>query len=212
MVYQKDICYLFYGKPAYVVRKGDDHPSKVIGDAAICFVLNLANCPDLYRIFAFDTGAFFGKRYDEYMPRGVSIDDFELSADRCNAAKIVGAFFGTNEGYYDGNTRHDIPISNLDFVSQTLVNMARSTISDSFDERCCSVELQFDCDIKLAPGVLQTIVMPTVIAGEHEVREACTTRWNIRPVGYRLKRSPASARTDVIFERLGQYYTQEGLL
>jgi hypothetical protein len=109
--YKKELIYLFYGKPAYKLRRDTSLTTRLLGDAAVCFVLNTNALPNIHRVFALDTGAAFGNRYDDHLPGKVSIDDFEMEAHCNSAAKLVSAFFGSNEKYVDGVAKNDIEVS-----------------------------------------------------------------------------------------------------
>lgn len=169
--YKKKLLYMFYGKPAYRLRRGsDDLITRLLADAAVCFVLNAIKGPDMHRAFALDTGASFGHRYDDYLPQGVSIDDFEIAANPDTVAKLVKAFFGENEKYVNGSSRRDIKISALDRVSEVYNAIASSTVSP-FDERACTCELQYDAELEINKDLTHTVVMPDVLFGERQVQK-----------------------------------------
>jgi hypothetical protein len=136
-----NLIYLFYGKPAYRLKRGSNLATIFLGDAAVCFVLNTMKLPKLHRVFALDTGASFGKRYDDYFPGGISIDDFELDANCNSGAKLVKAFFHDNEKYVNGVVKSGITVTGLDVVSDAYKGILSTPVSSSFDERACTCEL-----------------------------------------------------------------------
>ena len=206
-VYRTPLCYLFYGKPSYQIRKKTPGASRILGDAAVCFVLRIDALPKLARLFAVDTGAYFGHRYDDYLPGGICIDDFEMPATVAYLSRLVGAIYGSNEAYYHGEPNNSVNISPLDRVSEVLSGLCAASFSGSFDERCCSCEIQIDCDIQLESSILETIVVPAKLLDDPLVLDACRNRWNIKPICYRFKRATPEARTEVICEKLGDYYS-----
>ncbi|TCU33145.1 hypothetical protein EV129_117142 [Rhizobium azibense] len=209
--YKKDLSYFFYGKPAYKLGNHSGAASKQLGDAGVCFVFDLGTLPTIYKSFALDTGACFGKRYDEYLPMGVGIDDFGLPADQAYLAKVVAAFYGGNRSYFVGDGRHDVAPPGLDVASQAYADIARSVVSLQFDDRACTCEIQLDQPVALANARLLTVVMPDKAFDDPEVKIALG-RWDVRPVLYRMKRARPGERTEVIHEKLGDFYELSGLI
>lgn len=210
--YRKDLSYFFYAKPTYKLRRGESLATRLLGDAAICFVLDAHTMPEPLRTFALDTGASFGGRYDDLLPNGVGIEDFELPPTVRACAQLVTAFYGDNRSYYDGIMKSALPTSALDRVSEVISSIGKSVASQAFDERACSCEIQFDVAISLKTCKIETIVMPAVLYSEPEVSEIVSNKWKTKPVVYRFKRSTPEERTEVIFENLGRYYEHEKLI
>lgn len=209
--YKQPLLYLFYGKPAYKIQGRKEAATKILGDAAVTFVLDIASLPSIYRSFALDTGAAFGSRYDELLPEGLSIEDFSLSNDYTDFARFVTCFFGNNREYYLGNPSHTNNPSPLDVVSTSMRDIAHSVSSTNFDERACSCEIQLEDEISLSVADIITVVMPDRLFDDGEVRSALAA-WGVKPVLYRMKRALPSERTEVIAERLGDLYEAEGYM
>ena len=183
--YKKDLIYLFYGKPAYKLRRDASPTTRLLGDAAVCFVLNTNELPNMHRAFALDTGAAFGNRYNDNLPGKVSIDDFEMEAHCNSAAKLVSAFFGNNEKYVDGIVKSEIEISGLDVISDAYKAIATTVVSTEFDERACTCELQYAVEIELNKDSVRCIVMPHIMGGERWVQEKMS-EWGVQPILYRF--------------------------
>lgn len=197
--------YFFYGKPSYRLPKASSMPTKVLGDAAVCFVFDLSTLPDLHKVYSFDTGGFFAQRYDDYLPTGVAMADFELAPEHQILAQTVAAFFGSNRNYYAGTVKAGLTIPALDRASEVYAGLIRSSVSEHFDERVCTCELQFDRSISVPNVSLLTIVLPDVLYDDLEVQEILA-RWRIKPVLYKFKRSRPDERTEVIYDKLGDFY------
>jgi hypothetical protein len=157
-------------------------------------------------MFAFDTGAYFGERYDNYLPNGLLIADFELPAEHEMLLQLVTAFFGNDRNYYDGVAKDSLSIPALDRASEVYANIIRSSVSEDFDERACTCELQFDEPISLTKSNLITIIMPGVLYDDPEVRRIVSVELEILPVVYRFKRAKPEERTEVIYQKLGEFY------
>jgi hypothetical protein len=206
--YKKELVYLFYGKPAYKLSRGRNPTTRLLGDAAVCFVLNATKLPSLHRAFALDTGAAFGNRYSEYLAGNISVDDFEIEAKCDSAARLVSTFFGGNKKYIGGEVRSDIEISGLDVVSDAYKAIASASVSSTLDERACTCELQYDAEVMLNNDTVQSVIMPDKMFGEKFVQEKMK-EWGVKPIIYRLVRAEPGERTAVICEKLFEYYDRE---
>ncbi|MDX8347384.1 hypothetical protein SLH49_05230 [Cognatiyoonia sp. IB215446] len=209
--YKEPLLYLFYGKPAYKIQGRQNAATKILGDAAVTFVFNVHSLPKIHKSFALDTGAAFGSRYDQLLPAGLEIDDFGMSGEYTDFARFVTCFFGSNRDYYLGNPSNKNDPSPLDVVSTSMRDIANSVSSDRFDERACSCEIQLQADILLSDTSMVTIIMPDRLFDDEEVRRALTA-WKIKPVLYRMKRALPSERTEIIAEKLGDFYESEGYI
>ena len=205
------LLYFFYGKPSFKISKKHSIPTKILGDAAVCFVLDLSSLPEIHRAFALDTGAYHGKRYDNYLPNGLLLADFELPVGAQSLQQLVRAFFGDNERYYSGHAKADLTLDALDHASEVYANIIRSAVSSGLDERACSCELQFNQPIELLRECLITIIMPGLLYDDPEVKKF-VTEVGIIPILYRFKRASPDERTEVVYEKLGDFYEQRKLL
>jgi hypothetical protein len=179
-----------------------------MGDATVCFVLNVNKLPDAHRVFALDTGASFRNRYDGYfLGGGVSIDDFKLDPNDNSAAKLVSAFFGKNKNYFRGNAKPNIRISGLDIISDVYRAIATADVSDSFDERARTCELQYEVDLEINNDSLYTIIMPDRLWGDKRCKKKMKD-WGVKPITYMFRGGKPGDRTEIVFEKLGEYYGQ----
>jgi hypothetical protein len=206
--FKKDLLYLFYGKPLYRLKSDSDAVSNLSLDAAVCFVLKLNKLPDAHRVFALDTGAWFDKRYNIFFSRGVSVEDFELDINSESAAKLVSAFFGGNKNYFIGETKNDICISGLDIISDAYKAIATESVSNSFDDRARTCELQYGVELELNKESLHTIILPDKLMGDERCQEKMR-QWEIKPITYLFRRGIPGERTEIIFQKIGDYYERE---
>ena len=208
--YNEELVYLFYGKSSYRLKSDANSVSLLIGDAAVCFVLNVNKLPDAHRVFALDTGASFRNRYDGYFSGGgVSIDDFKLDSSDNSAAKLVSAFFGNNKNYFGGNAKPNIRIAGLDIISDVYRVIATAGVSGSFDERARTCELQYGVDIEINNNSLYTIIMPDRLSGDNRCK--AKDEWGVSPITYMFRGGKPGDRTEIVFEKLGEYYAQKSL-
>ncbi len=139
------------------------------------------------------------------------MEDFRLPNDCEWPAKLVAAFFGKNNNYFVGQPKKDVNLSALDRASEIYRSMMQTVVSVNFDDRACTCELQFNTSISIETARLLTIVMPDRLCEEPEVKEKLKL-WNVMPLPYRMRRSTPGGWTEVIIERLGDYYKANGLI
>jgi hypothetical protein len=176
----------------------------------VCFVLNVTKLPNAHRVFALDTGASFRNRYKTYFQGGVSIDDFELDPSSNDptsnsAAKLVKAFFGKNKNYFLGNAKHNIRIPGLDVLSDVYKAIATAVVSTSFDERARTCELKYGVDVEINSASLYTIIMPDRLWGDSRCKKKMKD-WGVKPILYMYRSGLPGDRTEIVFEKLGEYY------
>jgi hypothetical protein len=201
---EEGLLYFFYGKPSFKIPKRHSVPTRILGDAAVCFVFDLTTLPEIHRIFALDTGAYHGKRYDNYLPNGVLLSDFELPIHPETLQQLVSAFFGSNVNYYEGVAKESLKLDALDRASEVYANIVRSAVSE-LDERACTCELQFKQSILLSTARLVTVIIPSRLWDEAEVKTFFHDL-GVKPILYRFRRAKPEERTEVIYEKLGEYY------
>lgn len=209
-VFKERLAYFFYGKPSYVIRKGDEHASKLVPDAAVCFVLRTARLPAPVRVFPFDSGAAHDNRFAKHFPRGYASDDFQMAPSVESTQKFVGAFYGSNRKYFRGEITQQQRIAALDISSQTYVNIVSTPISNDFDGRCDSCEWQFACDIPLTADVVEAVVLPDAVLDDEEIRTHCRDIWRVEPISYFFRMTHLASRTDILYDRVGEHYRRQG--
>jgi hypothetical protein len=209
--YKEDLCYFFYGKPAYRIRSGGDAATRILGNAAVCFLFDLSLMPRVHRAFAFDTGAYFGERYDDFLPDGMKMDDFGLPSDCKWLGRLVSTFFGKNEDYYRGEPKPRIAPPALDRASEVYKSVIQCATSAVFDDRACTCEIQFNEPISLEGNGLLAVVIPDQLFDDPEVRGAFE-KWKIKPILYRMHRARSEERSEVIYQKIWDLYEDTGLM
>jgi hypothetical protein len=96
-VFNEDLIYAFYGRPAY--RSRYDDSIGLVARAPVIVVLS----PDLVvsgtRLYPFDTGAYAAGRYQRWLHSNTVVDDFAQPATSEAARLHVSAFFQSYENY-----------------------------------------------------------------------------------------------------------------
>lgn len=158
-VFNEKITYLFYGRPAYKYAV-EDEASTNLALYPISFLLNLGKVEKLKRVFPFDTGAMFHKRYKSFIPKKNAILDFELEPTTNRINDVVLHFFGANDEYQRFKPK-DFEIRPAFFETKSYVEMLRSFASAPADERRATIEIQADKTVSFGSGAIAGIILPT---------------------------------------------------
>ncbi|MDQ0350155.1 hypothetical protein [Ancylobacter vacuolatus] len=206
-VYDDDLLYLFYGRPAYkpAERAG---ASYMVELAPMCLVLKPSLLASARRSLPFDSGGF--SRYENLIGRGLSRQDFELSGDETAPSRLVTAFYGNNRNYYE-----QLPLQQPQFdVSRRTARALARLISDTSirndDDRCGTIEVQFSQPIRIAEA-LQAIVAPAAMLADPEVQRILEASPDAIPLAYKIygRFNPANYAS-AIYERVEQVLEGQG--
>ncbi len=178
--------FLFYGRPSYRVKKGANE--RLSYDWPIVLILDEKRIADLiYRIYPFDTGGFFIKKYEAFFDKGCKISDFEInSSDEESLRRIVGAFYQSNYEYFTGSSRKNVDIAIDEFEAGGLHEMARAPANPltrsrfSSDERSSSIEIQIKKKITLKDSIIGIILPEKYLDVKNWVQSI--DRWNVKKV------------------------------
>lgn len=100
-VFEEDLTYLFYGRPAYRTEKSIHKSLKY--NWPFCFIIDPAKVPNIHAVYPFDTGAFALDLYAGIFAKRAKIRDFKLEGDIRSAQKLVRHFFGDERAYLNGS-------------------------------------------------------------------------------------------------------------
>ncbi|MFI0845250.1 hypothetical protein [Mesorhizobium sp. IMUNJ 23232] len=162
--FKEELIYLFYGRPAYRIKKtlnGNlpfDWPVALIFDERII-------AKKISRLYPFDTGGFFIKKYERFFDKASTIGDFSLEPTLETILRVVSAFYQSNYEYFTGASRKNVDIAIDQFEAIGLHEMARQPADPEAssrvppDERASSIEAQLEEDLALS-GALRAVVCP----------------------------------------------------
>jgi hypothetical protein len=182
-VFKEDLIYLFYGRPAYRAKDGNN--ARLQFEWPIIFVFDPTKVRDIKRIYPFDTGAFELRLYAEFFDKDSQLSDFEMNTSFESVQKMVGAFYIDNNEYYLGETRRNVEMGNRQFEAQGLHELARlpgvqgtKLLPDrTRDERSSAIEVQVSKTISLKDALI-AVVLPQPYLGDSEVTSALH-RWGV---------------------------------
>jgi hypothetical protein len=182
-VFNKNLTYLFYGRPAY--RTNGAMGLQLKFQWPFCFVIDPVQTSGLQAVYPFDTGAFALGLYEGFFSSRTMRDDFRLPGDLAYARRIVGRFYENTKGYLNGvpNKSEQLPLTQ--FEAQGVQALALfpqrakyNPNSPERDERTTSIEIQVDQPINVKDATLALIV-PEPWKIEPEFQEAIT-RWALQ--------------------------------
>lgn len=180
-VYDDDLLYLFYGRPAYKPAENVG-ASFMVELAPICLVLSPSLLGAAVRSLPFDSGGF--DRYRNQIGPGLTRQDFEMPGDHTLPRRLVGAFYGTNRDYYHHTAlvQPEPPLSRR--AARALSRLITDKSIRNDDDRCGTIEVQFFDRIRLADA-LQAIVAPAQMFTDPEVISALEACPNAVPMPYK---------------------------
>jgi hypothetical protein len=153
-VFQEDLVYTFYGLPRY--KQCNLQPGTHSTSRPVCLVFKNGLISRAWKTFPFDSGAHHLRLYDAHIPPYIGRELFEIDGPGGDAARTVGAFFVTNEGYCLGSVALR-PEEHL--VASALWSLYAATGTVPFDQRAAAIEVIFNFDIELTP-YLEALVVP----------------------------------------------------
>src|SRR3989344_871882 len=146
------LLYFFYGRPAYRPNSASP-PTSAPGHAPVCFVLAPDCLPSIQRIYPFDSGAF--KFYSAQLHDRMTLDDFALDPQPDTAPRVVGAFFGSNEAYYDGRAISAKTFDPLELEAQCYHNLVLEKGTTTYDDRRGTIEITVKSSLTLSSSTVR---------------------------------------------------------
>lgn len=154
------LSYFFVGRPAFkrlIAREAE------YWELPMCLVVDF-NALKPKRVFPFDSGAFQGKLYPNFLNM-MSLDDFEVAADANAAQKIIGTFFASPRAYFNLKPR-----AADEFEARFDVNVLEEEIKalhkliafkeGAVDDRRFAIEYQIEGDWALEKDKVLAVVLP----------------------------------------------------
>lgn len=155
-VFKKDLLYFYYGKPSYPVGEKVEEYRTDLEYLPVCFVVDLRKV-SIYKVYPFDSGAFFANVYSDFLHRHMKIDSFELPCNEEGIKSYLSFMFGDNDKYFDGiAVKRDLTGEpNLD----ALLRMMTADGTMKFDERARTIEVISRDSVQLKDA-LKCVILP----------------------------------------------------
>jgi hypothetical protein len=207
-VYNEDLVYLFYGRPAYKPLS-NLLPTRIPEYLPMCLVLDSSLIEKATRILPFDSGGY--DRYRNFTGPELKRSDFELGPNADIPMRLVTAFFQTNKNYFQQK-----PTSNPEEIS-VLYGAARAygflTLDPALandDDRRSTIEIQISQSVPLA-DVLRAVVGPPALLSDDKVVQALDLLPQVQRVTYETYgRQQPSAYTALLYEYVARYLVAKG--
>jgi hypothetical protein len=225
-VFQEDLLYLSYGRPVFRVnsqvgsnKQGHNFP--------VCIILETNSIEYATRIFPFDSGAFDGELFQNFMHKKFKIGDFALdpnpSYPNCDgkvpisivAPKIVEVFYENNTKYYKNTEyRKSLKFDNdeLCFEAKSYYSLIKSEEQQLFDDRRSTIEIQTDNAILLSPDIVSAVVLPGPFLDAKIVENTIFRKWHAEALNYTQFNDKPSAFIPVIRDIIGRFFIEKGFI
>jgi hypothetical protein len=184
-VFRENLVYLFYGRPAYRAKEGNN--ARLEFEWPIVFIFDPDKMTNIKRLFSFDTGAFKLKFYEDFFDNKSELLDFELEPTLETARKLVSAFYVDHKEYYHGASRKNVALGHREFEAQGIFELARlpgvqgtKSLHRVRDERSSAIELQIDATINFRDSLL-AVILPEPYLDDDEIKDALV-RWEVKEI------------------------------
>jgi hypothetical protein len=209
--FDEPLLYFFYGRPSYRVLKNFG-PTSLSCFSTACFIFDTQTLPKPKRIFPFDTGAWIGGYYSDFIHPEMNPLHFEVHPTYSDAAKIVDLFFGSNQSYYSGRCRPDLALDVLDMEGQCLKAMLSTPGRTKFDDRRGTIELQLEGPLSLNDAKVIGIVLPSHFMDDPAVRKFCDVELGTSTIPYDCHHASPAEDTRAIMEVVGKFFRERGYI
>lgn len=180
-VFQENLIYLFYGRPAYRSANGNRY-GESIALCPICFVFKPnALSQFVHRLFPCDSGAvnrplFEPQLYPSDLPA------IELEPDIESARRLVSLVFHTNKNYFFGKAVTGVGLQ-AGTVSHRYYELQMRQGPVDFDDRRSAIEVQFTQRIDLR-NHLSFVVLPREFLEDSGTSDTISNIWNCDTIAY----------------------------
>jgi hypothetical protein len=203
-IYDEDLLYLFYGRPAYRIKDRGFHD---IGYCPICFILKLNRSSlGLKRVMPIDSGGVAEGRFSPHIePWHRDLLELDTSVD--GAQKLVDVLYKDNRSYLYGACQ---PLDQFVDAPNVLVTQYVKMLHDAevskADDRRSVVEFQATTTVSLKDD-LQAVVLPEALLDQFDLRRTILNEWNALPITYpTFEATSPSDYTPVIRDRVVTFY------
>ena len=154
-VFEKNLLYFFYGKPAYPVAEKNRKNRTDEYYCPICFVVNPMKVK-IEKIFPFDTGAFKKGMYKDFIHRGMELSNYDMGNNLTSVLKYISIMFQNNKSYLVGHCKQ----TKSDLMEiQALLNMFNAKGAFEIDERADTIEIISAHEVNLISAA-ECIILP----------------------------------------------------
>lgn len=221
-IFEEDLLYFFYGRPSYRVNSNQKKSFSAAYPVGI--ILHPDAVKYAKRVYPFDTGAYAGGLFEDYMYKDFTLDSFlvDLCLEESGLisisdipSKIIAAFFENNTNYYYADKFRSIPDRDMEFDSfeaECYLELIRTKAEKVFDDRRSSIEVQIAETVDVLKDSIWAIVLPQSFLENERIQNVIIDELRVEPVTYPTFRSEPDFLIPIIMDRVGQFFSKEGLI
>jgi hypothetical protein len=199
-VFNEDLLYFFYGRPAF--RRAEDDQLRLSARAPVVMVFHADLVVHGRRLYPFDSGAFHAKRYQKWMHEGMCLSDFELEAEAAAPRRHVSAFFGNSRNYLRLRARRpQVPFAG-EFEVESLVALLEDPESVSADDRRLALEMQLAEEVPFDASSVCAILAPDELLEAPWLNDFLALNTSIEVVPYELELQRRAGHYQALLEQI----------
>jgi len=208
-VFNENLLYLFYGRPAYKVSQ-KNQPSGYIDDLPVSVVIKTGFDKELKRVYPFDSGAFIKGAYDAFIGTSYSVDDFLIEGNVKEIKRHISKYYDSNGAYLTGYPKDEVELD--DEHSEAYYRLITTDDYDDTDDRCYSIEAQCIDNISINDEV-DILVVPFSGLDDQDLMHnlKSSSIKNIETYEVYRRRSPSSYNSD-LYEKIRVHLYSKGVL
>lgn len=210
-VYDEELLYLFYGRPAYrpeieVLSTSDE------GFRPISIILYPDIDTAVARVVPIDTGAFSKGMFANHCPEALKKENFEIRFGVEAASRHVKAFFGNNKNYYLSRLRKDLSLDPTQLAAKAYTSIQTNTGQTKSDDRRSTIEVQVSADILLNENTVMAVALPEAFLENDQLRELIVDKWQADPIPYDIYHDRPVHDVREILSKVKDYFVQKGFM
>lgn len=209
-IFNKELTYLFYGKPAYRVS-GCKSSSRDPGRFPVSFVINLES-PQIEHVYPFDTGALSNSIFKDIFEDVVNPALFEIGSSLDCLQNFITCFYETDEKYFNCQPVVDQKcFSRFSFELVRTLMLVNEKASTKYDNRAYTAELQITNALDFNGSNIKAILLPEFFMEDPEL---ATFLYNndIDAISYTIEQSDPIHITPLLHELAKNYMLGENIL
>ncbi len=206
-VFDKELVYLFYGRPAYVPNLGAESSAQS-SFMPFFFVLD----PEKVKTdiaYPFDSGAFVNGFYGEMIAEEFQVNDFKIPNDVDTLRMFVTRFFQSNENYYVREFDAHPTVKRANLIEDCYRNLVCSNHQTSVDDRSATIELQTSDSIDIKPDNVVAVVLSSIYRGSR-IEKIIRETLDADTVYYRVRHGNPKEFVAAAKERVFDYLQDKG--
>lgn len=208
-----DLTYFFVGRPAYKHHAGPGETPA--WELPCCFIFEYTSISPFKRVFPFDSGALYNKKYPSYISL-MDMSEFNSASIVDSPSRIIGAYFSNTSSYFSMSAvsketfESTFSPSPFDAEALALHKLALESNSSNFDDRRMTIEVQTDKIVNLSITTPLAVIAPQVYFDDQNFLEKVTISWKAEPIGYPIHSLNLSQYYATIYTLVKDFYDTLG--